>query len=294
MTEQVQIDRTMSEFEAALAHLRPELHRYLARMSGSVIDGEDLVQETLLKASRAISAGIGITNLRSWLFSIAHNTAMNFIRSQKSERAMKHEAAQQMPSIDQLPRHGSTVGNLRPLMALPPKQRSTVILRDVLGYSASEVASLTGMSVDAVKSALHRGRASLKARDTDAAPAIPSKLSDTECDQLKRYAERFNAHDFDAVRDMLAEEVHLELVSVEERRGETVGLYFTNYSERDDWLMAPGVIEGRPGILAFDRNDTSGPPNYFILLDFRDGQLLDIRDFRYARYVMDDAEWERI
>ncbi|MEX0343798.1 MAG: sigma-70 family RNA polymerase sigma factor [Rhizobiaceae bacterium] len=294
MSEQVQIDRAMSEFETAIAQLRPELHRYLARMAGSVIDGEDLVQETLLKASRAISGGIGVTNLRSWLFSIAHNTAMNFFRSQKSEQAMKHQAALQMPPLDQLPRHNSTAGNLRPLMALPPKQRSTVILRDVLGYSASDVAGLTGMSVDAVKSALHRGRAGLQAQHAGAAPASQSELSDTAREQLKRYAERFNAHDFDAVRDMLAEEVHLELVSVEERRGEAVGLYFTNYSKRDDWLMAPGVIEGRPGILAFDRNDAAGPPSYFILLEFRDGELLDIRDFRYARYVMDGAEWTRI
>lgn len=294
MSEQAQIERAMSEFEAALARLRPELHRYLARMSGSVVDGEDLVQETLLKASRAISTGIGVTDLRSWLFSIAHNTAMNFFRSQRNERAMKHEAAQQMPSLDQLPRHNPTAGNLRPLMTLPPKQRSAVILRDVLGYSASEVASLTGVSIDAVKSALHRGRANLKAQEASNAPTSRHELSGIEREQLKRYAERFNAHDFVAVRDMLAEEVHLELVSVEERRGEAVGLYFTNYSKRDDWLMAPGMIEGRPGILAFDRNDMSGPPSYFILLDFRDGQLLDIRDFRYARYVMDGAEWERI
>ncbi len=120
-------------------------------------------------------------------------------------------------------------------------------------------------------------------------------MSDGEQQRLRRYADCFNAHEFDRIREMMAEEVHLELVSKEDRNGKkAVGLYFTNYSARNDWTMTPGMIEGRPGILAFDRDDPTGPPNYFILLDFTNGELRDIRDFRYARYVMDGAEWTRL
>ena len=286
---------TMEQFEAAVPAIRPQLHRYLARMAGSVIDGEDLVQETLLKASRAIASGIGVTSFRAWLFSIAHNTALNFLRSRKSERSMKQEVRRQMPDVKANAQSSGVSGNLRPLMTLSARQRSAVILRDVLGYSASEVTGLTGTSVDSVKSALHRGRQCLKHLDEQDDPQPPHRLAAAEMERLRHYSDCFNAHEFEAIRQMMAEEVHLELVSKEERSGrKDVGLYFTNYSRREDWLLAPGMIERRPAILAFDRNDPAGPPNYFILLDFLSGQLLDIRDFRYARYVMDGAEWMRL
>lgn len=284
----------LTELEAALPAMRPDLHRYAARMTGSVVDGEDVVQETLLKASRALAGGLGVTNLRAWLFGIAHNTALNFLRSRKSEAAMKQSARQLLPASADMPMRSATANTLRPLMVLTPKQRSTLILRDVFGYSAVEVARLTGISVDAVKSALHRARTRLKVQAGEEATPAP-ELSETDRKNLARYAEYFNAQQFDRLRDLLTAEVHLELVSVEERSGKrAVGGYFANYKKREDWLMAPGLIEGRPCILAFDRDDPSGPPNYFVLIDFADGHVLDIRDFRYARYVMADAEWQRI
>ena len=57
--------------------------------------------------------------------------------------------------------------------------------------------------------------------------------------------------------------------------------------------MAPGAVEGRPAILAFDRSDPSAPPLYFVLLRFDGDNVTAIRDFRYARYAMADARWER-
>lgn len=294
MPEQAENHSALAEFEAALPALRPDLHRYAARMTGSVIDGEDVVQEALLKASRALAGGLGVTNLRSWLFGIAHNTALNFLRSRKSEAAMKESARQFLPAFEEKPKQNATADTLRPLMVLTPKQRSTLILRDVLGYSAVEVARLTGVSVDAVKSALHRARARLKTENAEEAEA-PSMLSQADQQNLSQYAEYFNTQQFDRLRDLLAAEVHLELVSVEERSGKrAVGGYFANYKKRDDWLMVPGLIEGRPCILAFDRDDPSGPPNYFILIKFDGSRVRDIRDFRYARYVMSDAQWQRI
>lgn len=281
-------------FETALPTLRPELHRYCARMTGSVIDGEDVLQEALFKAAQAVRDGVAVENLRAWLFRIAHNAALNFIRSRNNEAAMKDLVRQDLPSsFDQMPTHSETAENLRPFLNLTPKQRSTVILRDVLGYTAAEVAELTDSSVDSVKSALHRGRVLLKQNDrgNDLSP-IPLLPSDQE--KLELYASCFNAHDFDRLRDMLSAEVRLELVSIERRQGrEAVGGYFSNYGKRLDWIMAPGSVEGRAALLAFDREDPTGPPIYFILLEFRDDDVLTIRDFRYARYAMADAQWER-
>ena len=72
-----------------------------------------------------------------------------------------------------------------------------------------------------------------------------------------------------------------------------VGNYYSNYDRVCDWLMMPGRVEGRPAMLAFDPEDSTSGPAYFILLEFTDDELHFIRDFRYASYVMADAEWER-
>lgn len=293
MAAEPESETRLAAFEAALPVLRPELHRYCARMTGSVVDGEDVLQDALFSATRAMSAGAAVGDMRAWLFRIAHNTALNHFRARKRELAMKEAASQTVPTLEQAPMRSDTTDALRPFLALSPKQRSTVILKDVLGYSASEIAELTDSSVEAVKSALHRGRIQLKDHqpDEEAAPAL---LTAEDRQRLARYAACFNAHEFDRLRDMLSAEVRLELVSRERREGKAgVGDYYTNYSRQKDWLMAPGSVEGRPAILAFDRNDPSGPPGYFILLEFDGADLSAIRDFRYARYAMDDARWER-
>src|SRR5690349_20808880 len=69
-----------AEFERLIGEIRPELHRYCARMTGSVIDGEDVVQETLTKAFTALSESPSVPNLRAWLFRIAHNKAVDYTR----------------------------------------------------------------------------------------------------------------------------------------------------------------------------------------------------------------------
>ncbi len=94
---------------------------------------------------------------------------------------------------------------------------------------------------------------------------------------------------------MLVDEARLEVVGREKRVGSAaVGQYFSNYEATDDWLLEPGFVEGRRCALVFDRQDPSGPPRYFILLEFADDSVVDIRDFRYAAYVMADARWERL
>ena len=145
-----------------------------------------------------------------------------------------------------------------------------------------------------MKAALHRGRATLQRSRT--APAEPTEpLSQAERQQLSLYARHFNDHDFDRLRDMLSAEVRLELVSRTHMRGKKeVGNYFGNYARAQDWLMMPGRVEGQPAMLVFDQEDAESGPAYFILLRFAGGELRFIRDFRYARYAMTDAQWERL
>ena len=148
------------QFEDRLKALRPRLHRYCARMTGSAVDGEDIVQDALMKALAALpNAGV-LDNPEGWLFRIAHNTALDFLRRRARGPMMLNDEALDMiaapGSSDQ--DHEITATSLRTFMRLPTLQRSAVILKDVLGHSLEEVASITGASEAAAKSALQRHR----------------------------------------------------------------------------------------------------------------------------------------
>ena len=118
-------------------------------------------------------------------------------------------------------------------------------------------------------------------------PALPP----SERSQLARYVDRFNARDFDAIRDMLADEVRLELVNRTRMNGRSeVGRYFHNYSGVDDWRFVPGLVDRRAALLVCDPRDPSAAPTYFVLLQWAGDKLTNIRDFRHARYAIDGAE----
>lgn len=279
-------------FERLFGDLRPKLHRYCARMTGSVIDGEDVLQEALAKAFEALPGAEPIANPEGWLFRIAHNTALDFLRRRSRERTFADEDPDMIvdPANPTIDRQAAAAG-LHTFMRLPVAQRSSVIMMDVLGYSLQEISTTLDTSIPAIKAALHRGRDRLRqiANEPDDRP-LP-RLSTAERLLLDTYIDRFNARDFDAVRDMLADEVRLELVARTRLNGRReVGTYFGNYSRVQDWHLVPGFVENRPVILVRDPNDPTGRPTYFILLTWQDGKLAAIRDFRHARYVADCAD----
>jgi RNA polymerase sigma-70 factor (ECF subfamily) len=181
--------------------------------------------------------------------------------------------------------------SLHAFMRLPVTQRSCVILMDVLGYSLQEIGEVIDSSIPAVKAALNRGRARLRelAREPDDRP-LPI-LTEPQRSLLAAYVDRFNARDFDAIRNMLADEVRLELVNKTRMNGKgEVGKYFGNYSLVQDWQLVPGFVDRCPAVLVRDPGDASGAPTYFVLLDWAGDRLIGIRDFRHARYATDGAE----
>ena len=140
----------------------------------------------------------------------------------------------------------------------------------------------------AVKAALHRGRLRLRelAAADETAPLPP--LQPGEIGQLAAYIERFNAHDFDAIRAMLAEDVRLDLVNRQQASGRAaVSRYFGNYAGAADWRLHAGIVDGRPAILVAE---ATGAIAYFVVLEWRGAAIARILDFRYARYVMETAE----
>jgi len=280
-------------FDRLLRELRPKLHRYCARMTGSVVDGEDVVQEALVKAIEAWADAGPLTHPESWLFRIAHNAAMDFLRRRARQNAIRSDEDPDMVIDPAAPVDDRQIAaaSLRTFMRLPVAQRSSVILMDVLGYSLDEIGAVMDLTIPAVKAALHRGRARLReiAKEPDDTP-VPA-LAERERSRLAAYVDRFNARDFDAVRNMLADDVRLDLVAKLRLSGRSdVGNYFGNYSRIADWNLVPGLVDGRPAALIFDPGDSSGRPTYFVLLEWGGDGLVNIRDFRFARYAIEGAE----
>jgi RNA polymerase sigma-70 factor (ECF subfamily) len=285
--------QAMSDVNAQLAAMRPKLHRYLARMVGSAIDGEDVLQDALMKAVVAWPAAGEIGNLEGWLFRIAHNTALDFLRRRARQEALfsSDEVDMAADQLDAVESRQIAATSLRTFMRLPVAQRASVILMDVLGCSMQEVCAIMDVSLPAVKSALHRGRAQLRALADEPDDAPRPALSDADRARLNAYVTSFNARDFDAIRAMIADDVRLELVNRLRLNGKAeVSRYFGNYSGVHDWRLAPGLVDGRPAILVLDPSAPTEPPKYFMLLAWSADKVAAIRDFRYAAYVLDGAE----
>jgi RNA polymerase sigma-70 factor (ECF subfamily) len=187
--------------------------------------------------------------------------------------------------------HEAVAMSLRTFMRLPALQRSAVILKDVLGHSLEEVASITGASEAAAKSALQRGRVRLREFAKEPADISLPRLSDGMRARLITYVEGFKIGDFDTVRAMLADDVKLDLVAKLRKQGKSeVGEYYAAYAAAKQWAYAAGVVDGRAAMLVYDRNVSLETPAYFVGVDFDGDRVVSIHDFLYARYAMDGVD----
>jgi RNA polymerase sigma-70 factor, ECF subfamily len=244
--EQLTFPGEESAFAALVERHRRELQVHCYRMLGSFDEAEDLVQETFLRAwrRRASFTFDGRSSLRAWLYRIATNACLDVLRS-RPRRVVPQEvteaadpaaspappldvpwlqpypdrllepvaAAEEEPGAVVVARETIELAFLAAIQHLPPRQRAVLILRDVLGWSARETASLLEASVTAVNSALQRARATLRerlpARRTEwGRAAVPTE---EERALLRRYVDAHERADVDALAELLREDAILTM-----------------------------------------------------------------------------------
>lgn len=274
-------------FLETITHLRPRLHRYCARMTGSVLDGEDVMQEAMFEAYSKLGTHDENRALGPWLFRIVHNRCIDFLRRRRVRE--KAEAAAMAPDwVAPIEPPGREVGRAveRLVLNLPAKERACVLLKDVFDYSLEEIAELVGSTVGGVKAALSRGRTKLEALP----PEARSTPNEQTLELLRLYVERFNQRDWDGVRQLASADARLRVADCFAGRLAD-SPYFIEY-ERPiiPWRMALGSIDGETVIIIL-RDDIAKPTPFSIVrLEVSGEQIVAITDYIKSPWVIEAAE----
>ena len=242
---------------AELEAHRGALTGHCYRMMGSIVDAEDAVQETLVRAWRAIDGFDGRASLGTWLYRIATNVCLDHLAERKRrhlptlfapEGSIGSDLGQlphahwvePVPEARVLPEAAdpSEIAELRQsirlafvaaLQELPPKQRAALLLAEVLGWSAAEIAAGIDSSVAAVNSALQRARATL----ANAAPSpTPSELTPQQAALVEQYASAFERYDVEQLAALLHEDATLSMPPL--------SLWLRGPATIREWQLGPG------------------------------------------------------
>ena len=275
-------------FLETITNLRPSLHRYCARMTGSVMDGEDVVQEALFEAYRKLDKFDDSRPLKPWLFRIAHNRCIDFLR----KRGVRIEAESTAKSPDAVePKEPAVLGlgqALEHLVAsLPPKVRACVLLKDVFDYSLEEIAELVDSTVGGVKAALSRARTKLAASP---APTKSSRSADPELTRVMQlYVDRFNRRDWDGVRELSSADARLTVADA--FAGRLVDApYFSNYEKWSmPWKLAVGEVDGEPVVVILQRGADTWSAYSMVRLSVTGHSIDRLVDYSHCPWVISAA-----
>ena len=279
-----QFDARYLAFLETIAQLRPSLHRYCARMTGSVMDGEDVVQDALFHAYRKLETFDDRRPLKPWLFKIAHNQCIDFLR----RRGVRRDAETAMAEPDfaaPLDPVGPGVGHAveRLVLGLPPKERACVLLKDVFDYSLEEIAELVDSTVGGVKAALNRGRSKLSTMLN--APSAPPPGTPS-AQLLELYVERFNRRDWDGLRELIAADARL--LVADRFAGRLVDSpYFGRYQKlMTPWRLRSAHIDGVLAIIAEHEGPVGWTPAAIIRIEAGGDRIARIVDYSHCPWMI--------
>lgn len=297
--------------ETAFAAYRGELTGYCYRMLGSAFEAEDAVQDTLVRAWKAHDSFEGRSSLRSWMYRIATNVCLDMLSSrQRRARPMDLGPASRgdSPPGDTLPevtwitpipdgriesgsdaaevalsRETIRLAFVAALQHLPPRQRAVLLLREVLRWSAAEVAELLETTVASVNSSLQRARATMAASEVREDDPV-SPMDEASQRLLARYVEAFEAYDITVLTALLREDAIQSMPPYE--------LWLRGRENVIAWWTGPGadcagsrlIPVTANGCAAFGQYRPSGPhgehePWALQVLEFSGGQIAEFTAF---------------
>jgi RNA polymerase sigma-70 factor (ECF subfamily) len=301
------------EFARLSDAFRPELLAHCYRMLGSVHDAEDQVQETMVRAWRSYGEFEGRASLRTWLYRIATNACLRALEN-RERRPLPSGLGGPEDSLDARPvgprsdiawlqpmpdslvvadagdpaatvtaRSSMRLALIAALQYLPPRQRAVLLLRDVLGWRAAEVADLLGTTTAAINSSLQRARAQLQ----EVSPAEDTVHEPTDAEQralLDRYASAFENADVDALMDLLRADAVFEMPPQPMWfAGRDPLVHFLgSFVVREPGLfrMIPTAANGQPALVAYSRDaDGRYHAHAVQVLTFHEGSISHIVSF---------------
>lgn len=275
-------------FLETVSHLRSRMHRYCTRMTGSAMDGEDVMQEALFEGYRKLEQFDDTRALQPWLFKIVHNRCIDFLRKRRVREdaeasALESDSVEPVEPLEQASRQALE----RLVIYLPPKERACVLLMDVFDYSLQEIAELVDSTVGGVKAALNRGRGKLVSLQDQ--PKVEPSLHPAVLEVLRLYVERFNRHDWDGVRELASADARLRVADCFAGRLAD-SPYFIEYGRRSiPWHMALGTLDNE-NVIIIMRDDPSGlTPFSVIRMEILDGRVVRITDYVKCSWLIDSA-----